>query len=122
YDLGVDSATVVSGFGSETISSGGVAHDTRLAASGTQFVLSGGAASLTIVSSTAVVSVSSGGVVTNATLLSGGTAVVLGTDGFLAVSNGGQEFIWSGGVAFGDVLSSGGRQTVSLGGTASNTT
>jgi autotransporter passenger strand-loop-strand repeat protein len=91
-------------YGTETISSGGIAKSTAINSGGTQTILAHGSATGTAIH-TGTQTISSGGESLNATIYSGGKVVVS-----------------TGGLLFNSLISSGGEATILSGGTISATT
>jgi autotransporter passenger strand-loop-strand repeat protein len=112
------SANVASG-GELDVFAGAVASGTTTSAGGATIVYSGG----TVQGGTLAgfSEVGSGATASAVTILSGGRQNVSGAVTGTAVSNGGQNVIYSGGVAVGTVVSSGGTQSLYAGGIAALT-
>ena len=114
---GIDSASTVSG-GVMAVSSGGIAAAT-LINRGSQAVFAGGTAVSAVVSSGA--QLISGGIASETVILAKGTQTVLAGSAVSAVVGGLQQVAKSAAFAENAVISSGGSQFVSNGGTAVNT-
>ena len=114
---GIDSASIVSG-GTFAVSSGGVAADTVIKR-GSQTVFAGGTAVSAVVSSGA--QLISGGFASETVILAQGTQTVLSGSAVSAVVGGLQQVAKASAFAENAVISSGGSQFVSNGGTAVNT-
>lgn len=135
---GLASATTVMSYGLETVSAGGSAVGAVVSSFGSETILAGGTAAQTDVKMYGDQVVSSGGSAVSATLeqngtqivSSGGTASATQVSGILSlqggqtvssvVATGGTEQVQSG-LASGMTIQSGGRGTVSIGGTATQT-
>jgi autotransporter passenger strand-loop-strand repeat protein len=134
-DHGRTTSTTVSSGGREIVYSGGTASATVISSGGSAVVSSGGTASGAAVLSGGVESVTTSGIDRGATVSGGGDQAVFGSAAnavlrggrqddhgrttSTTVSSGGREIVYSGGTASATVISSGGSATVSSGGVAS---
>jgi autotransporter passenger strand-loop-strand repeat protein len=119
-DLGTTIATTVRQGGELIVRSGGIASGATTSAGAWLTVVAGGSVRGAILSG-GLLDIASGGTTSGVVILSGGRQNVSGTTTGTVVGSGGNDVVYSGGVASGTTVSNGGMQSLYAGAIANGT-